>query len=394
MIDVRKLKRLHLAAINDHNEDRFFEEFQEGLDSKAITLNDVSIREIAENFIEDGHEAVLSWNPRNGGNGGVSMKLLEETGAVTSGGFSRITGQLLVNAVLAGYENEETVFSNLIPSMPTQLNGQKVPGISQIGDAALSIGEGQSYPLAGVSEDYIETPVTTKKGLMVEVTKEAIFFDLTGQLQMRCGDVGGALKLNKEKRIIDAVIDENVTAHRYKWKGTSYATYQASTPYINLKASNALVDWTNIDAAELVFNQLTDPYTGEPIVVNAQHLIVTRQLLRTAQRILSATSVQTVTPGYATSANPNTAVWSNPVSGYKIVYSAQLAARLAIDTSWWIGDLTKAFKYMENWPITVVQAPSNNEAEFTRDVVFRVKASERGAMSTWEPRQMVKSTVA
>ena len=395
MINVRNLKRLHLAAIADRNEGRFFEEFQEGLDSKAISLNDVSIRELFESFVPDGHEAVMSWNPRNGGNGIKMSELLEETGAVTSGGFTRISNQLLVNAILQGYESEENVFSKLIPVQPTMLNGEKVPGISQIGDEATVVGEGQPYQLAGVSEDYIETPITTKRGLEVDVTKEAIFFDLTGQLQTRCSKVGEMLALNKEKRLIDAVIDENTTAARYKWKGTSYATYQSSTPYINLKASNALVDWTNVDAAELLFSQLVDPYTGEPITVVAKHLIVTRQLMRTAQRILSATQIQTVTPGYATSANPNVASWNNPYSsGLSLIWSAQLAARMATDTTWYLGDVTKAIKYMENWPITVVEAPANSEAEFTRDVVYRVKASERGAASTWEPRQLVKSTVA
>ena len=191
--------------------------------------------------------------------------------------------------------------------------------------------------------------------------------------------------------MIDCVIDENRTAHRYKWKGTSYATYQTSTPYINSKTSNALVDWTNVDAAELMFNQLTDPYTGEPIMVNPKHLVVTRQNLRTAQRILTATQVTTTTPGFATSGNPNAVNWANPISGYQILCSAQLAARLGTDTSWFLGDLTKAFRYMENWPITVVQAPANSEAEFTLDVVYRVKASERGAASTWEPRQIIKN---
>lgn len=394
MIDVKGLKRLHLAAIRDGNEDKFFDDFQEGLDSGAVSLRDISIREIGELFIEDGHEAIMSWNPRHGGNGGISMRLLEESGAVTSGGFTRITGQLLVNAVKQAYEKEDNPFSSLIPVQATNLNGEKIIGLSEIGDEATTIGEQQPYPLAGVSEDYIETPTTTKSGLMVNVTKEAIFFDLTGQLQNRCGDVGSALALNKEKRAIDCVIDENRTAHRYRWKGTTYATYQASTPYINIKTSNTLVDWTNVDAAELIFNQLTDPYTGEPITITPKHLVVTRQNLRTAQRILSATSVQTVTPGYATSANPNVANWANPISGYTIVSSAQLAARMATDTTWYVGDIAQAFRYMENWPITVVQAPSNSEAEFTMDVVFRVKASERGAYSTWEPRAIVKNTVA
>lgn len=390
MLNVRQLKRLHLAACKDKSEERFFDDFQESLDNGEIKLEDVSIRELAECFIEDGHEAVMSWNPRNP-DGGVPMKLLEETGAVTTGGFSKITGQLLVNRVLQAYESEENVFSKLIPTIPTQLNGQKIPGISRIGDEAATVEEGKPYALAGVSEDYIETPATTKRGMMVALTKEAVFFDLTGQVVDRCSEVGTFLALNKEKRLVDTVIDENVTTFRYKWKGTSYATYQTSTPWINSKTSNGLVDWTNVDAAELVLSQLTDPYTGEPIVVNAKHLIVTRQNMNVAKRILTATNVNTITPGYATSGNPNLTSWANPINGYTLIWSAQLAARMATDTNWFIGDLTKAFAYMENWPITVVQAPSNSEAEFTQDVVMRWKASERGTPATMDPRYMCKN---
>lgn len=392
MIQARELKRLHRAAQRDKNEERFFADFQEGLDSKQITLKDMSIRGIAEHFIDDGYEVVSSWNPQYGGRGAITLAALEESGAVTSGGFTRITNQLMTTSILQSYQAEDNVFSAIIPVEPTSLNGQRVPGISNIGDEALTVSEGGAYPLAGVSEDYIETPVTTKSGLIVAVTKEALFFDQTGRLAEQCRQVGSSLAINKEKRIIDCIVDENRTAHRYKWKGTSYATYQSSTPYINLKSSNALVDWTNIDAAELVFNQLTDPYTGEPIVITPRHLVVTRQLLRTAQRIKTATTVQTITPGYATSGNPNIANWTNPAADYEIVWSAQLAARMATDTSWFLGDLTKAFRYMENWPITVVEAPVGSEAEFQNDIVQRVKASERGAASTWDPRYVVKST--
>jgi hypothetical protein len=46
---------------------------------------------------------------------------------------------------------------------------------------------------------------------------------------------------------------------------------------------------------------------------------------------------------------------------------------------------------MENWPLSVVQAPANSEVEFTQDVVLRWKASERGAAATLEPRYMQKN---
>ena len=38
---------------------------------------------------------------------------------------------------------------------------------------------GMPYPHLGFGEDYIETPSTTKRGFIVPVTKEAIFFDRT-----------------------------------------------------------------------------------------------------------------------------------------------------------------------------------------------------------------------
>jgi len=46
---------------------------------------------------------------------------------------------------------------------------------------------------------------------------------------------------------------------------------------------------------------------------------------------------------------------------------------------------------MENWPITVVQAPTNSEAEFTQDIVVRFKASERGTPAIMEPRRIQRN---
>ncbi len=47
---------------------------------------------------------------------------------------------------------------------------------------------------------------------------------------------------------------------------------------------------------------------------------------------------------------------------------------------------------MENWPITVTQAPVGSEADFTNDIVLRFKASERGAAAVLNPRYVVKCT--
>jgi hypothetical protein len=390
MMQIPKLRRLYEAAVKDRMPDKFFDEFGEALRRKQVVADEFSIRALFEQFVPGGREMVDSWSPRHGG--GQSTLLLEEAGAVTSGAFSRISGQLMYSAILDAFRSEQFVFSSLVRTIPTQFSGEKLAGISRIGDEAEIVGEGRPYPQVGVSEDYIETPATTKRGLIVSLTKEAVFYDRTNVLMQRCREVGEFLGLNKEKRIIDCVIDENATAHRYKWKGTTYATYQASSPWINVTATNALVDWTNVDKAEQTMANLVDPYTGEPILVTPRHLVVTRQLLYTARRVVNATEIRVNTPGYATSGNPTETVTTNPVVGYQIVSSILLAARMATDTNWFVGDIGRAFAYMENWPISVVQAPSNSEVEFTQDIVMRWKASERGAAATLEPRYMHKST--
>jgi hypothetical protein len=392
MLKTSNLRRLYEAAVRDRNEERFFDDLREGLAKKEIRPEDFSLRQLFEQFAPHGREIIDSWTMRHGGAGGYSLPLLEEAGAVTTAGFSKISGQIVYSAILDAFNSEQFVFSSLVRTIPTSLNGEQIAGLSRIGDEAEIVGEAKPYPLAGFSEDYIETPTTTKRGLIVGITKEAIFFDRTGVIIDRCREVGEFLGLNKEKRVIDCVIDENSTAHRYKWKGTNYATYQATTPWVNVTASNALVDWTDIDAAEQTMANLVDPATGEPILVTPKHLVVTRQLLYTARRIVNASEIRIASPGYATSGNPTQTLAANPVMNYQIVTSLLLASRMATDTNWFIGDIGKGFAYMENWPMTVTPAPSNSEIEFTQDIVARWKASERGAAATLEPRAMHKST--
>lgn len=389
-INIQGLRRLHEAACRDRNPRRFFADLSEALEKKELRPNEFSIRKLFENFVEDGRELADSFNPR--GNGGVN--LMESGSAVDTSAFSNITGQIMYTAIMDNYRSEEFVFSNLIPVEPTSFNGQKVPGIGGLGDETEDVDEMGTYPMIGVNEDWIETPETKKGGGIVPVTKEAIFFDLTGVLLQRCSQVGQMRGINREKKAIDCVIDENRTIHRYKWRGTVYGTYQSSTPFVNVKSSNALEDWTDIDAAELLFDSLIDPNTGEPIQILPKDLVVTRGLLRVAQRVLTSTTLRTATPGYATSNTPTETEWANPIGGYTIRWSRLLAQRMATDTTWFIGDIAQAFRYMENWPITVIPAPRNSEAEFMNDIVERFKVSERGVYSTWEPRAMVKNTVA
>lgn len=361
------------------------------LDASMKEGVDFSIRDLFEHLVPNGREMVESWNPRFGPDSGAN--LVEAAGAITSSDFSSITGQIVYSRMMEDLAAEDFPFQALIPTQSTQFSGEKIPGIAGLGDQAEVVAENEEYPLVGTGEDYIETPATTKRGFIVPITKEALFFDRTSLIMQKAGAVGESLQINKEKRAIDCVIDENTTTHRYKWRGTSYATYQTTTPWDNVTASNALVDWTDVDNANQTLNGITDPNTGEPVMVEADTLICTKSLEEIASRIRNATEITVVTAGFATSGNPTQTKLANPMGGKFTVLSTRLlAARLATDTSWFYGNPRKAFVYMENWGITVTQAPAGNSDDFNRDIVTKFKCSERGQYATIEPRVMSTCT--
>lgn len=346
-----------------------------------------------------GREWVDSFRPRSG-----TFVRLQEADSVAYSNFSNITGQIFFTEVKMAYEDEEFVFSRVVPTKPSRiLDMEKVPGLSGIGDEFDVVGEREEYPRVGFSEDYVEIAAKRKRGGIIAVTKEAILGDLTGNLLANARKLGYYLGLNREKRIIDAIIDENGGAasavlggHRYHWKGTSYATYQASTPWINVTASNALVDWTQINSAWQTLANITDPYTGEPIMITPTKLVVTSQNLWTARRVVRATSVRSTAPGYATSGNPSQTITDNPVEmvlpGLDVLSSRLLTARSGTDTNWWIGNPEKAFGYYSIWDLTPEEAPTNHPDNFSRDIQMQFKISEMGTAGTLEPRLMHKST--
>lgn len=336
----------------------------------------------------------------------VNKQVAEAAGAVSTNAFANITGQIVYNALMQGYEAPEYVFKGLIPEVMTSfLNGEKVAGIKGIGDETQVVGENEPYPLVGTSEDYIETPQLKKRGFIVPVTREAIFADRTGMLLETCGKVGEAMGYNDEKRAIDCIIDENggavsakVGGHRYHWRGNSIATYGDSSgthDWDNLEASNALVDYSDVEKAEILLALMLDPGTGQ--VTNryrtaASDIIVATGLIHTVRQIFSASDITVHVGGYATSGNLPQRSSPNSLQPYRIVTSPMLDAQLGTDTSWFLGNVSKAFRKMVAWKNEVTNAPAGSEQEFTRDIVFQVKGSQMDAYTTFDPRYMAKST--
>lgn len=376
-----------LCESKDHFD--VLEGLTDALNDGSIKPEDFSIRELFEECIPDGRELAELMNPRYPGPG--TRALTEAAGAIAASDFSNISGQIVYTRLMEKLDNEEFAMTRLIPTQSTPYDGEKIAGIDSLGDQAQTVGELQEYPLIGTSENYIETPQTTKRGFIVPVSKEAIFFDRTNRLLDEAGQVGYWLGVNKEKRAIDAVIDENTTVHRYKWRGTSYATYQAATPWINIASANPLVDWTDVDAAQQVLNAITDPGTGEPVVITPTHLICEKAQEAAAWRVANATEIVMHSGGYATSGNLTETRAPNQFrSLFQIVCTRLIGARSGTAGMWWYGTPAKACVYMENWPISVIRQ-DEGPAMFHRDIVTQFRCSERGQYAVIEPRVLVRT---
>jgi hypothetical protein len=388
-IKYRELKRMYETS----GPEQTVKHLQEALQAGDLKPQDFSIRELAEATLSP--EQVRHMDPRQGG-----ASLLEAGDGVDATAFSNITGQIIQSTILEAYTQEAFVLSKLVDTIPTRLDGERIPGIGRLSDEVSEVRPGMPYPSLGFGEDYIDTPQTTKRGFIVPVTKEAVFFDRTYLILQRAAEVGEVLGLNKEKRLLDLLIGET---NNYNWKGSAYNTYSnagtGTAPdgnWIN-ELTEELVDWTDVDAAEQLFADILDPNTGEPVLVQATTVLVMPAYRHAAHRIFNAAEIN-----YAAANAATITVAANPLGNYTVVesrlaYRRMIAAGYEAEQAkkfWFIGDFRRAFAYMENWPITVTQSPSNSEADFNQDIVVRFKASERGAAAVINPRYIVKSTGA
>lgn len=367
---------------------------REGLEDRTFRPDHFSLRGLFEALVPDGREYLDHLDPRR--KGGVGL-MEAATDAVNSLDFINLTGQIIYSRIKESYENPEFLWPQLVDQQQTPFPyGERIPGIGRVGDKMGTVGEGEGYPRAGLNEEYIDIPPTVKRGLIVDVTREAIVFDRTALVLKQAADLGYSFGVQMEKRAIDAVIGATNT---YKRNGVALNTYLTSGSYIN-QAVSPLVDWTSVQTVLLLFDALTDPNTGEPIVLtDGIQMLVPSALSMTAYRIANATEVGTVDNQAAASTvrtfgpNPlSKGLYGRGITA--ILSSPYVKARSGSATTYWVGNFKKAFCRFYNWDMEITEAADNNTVKFERDIWARFKCSVRDVVAAIEPRYVSKVTAA
>lgn len=373
-------------------ENRALRDFSTSIVNNHVNPFEFSIRALWEHFVPNGREIVDSWNPRTRVNGGIS--LTEAGGAVNTGMFANVFGQITYTQALEVFNDPSFLHPQLATTVSTPYEFERIPGVSRLGDVTEEIDELQEYPTAGVGEEFVDTRPTKKHGTLVHASKEVMFFDRTGQVLNQLRDVTTALAIDKEKRGLDMATGQ-ITAYRYNGR-SAVATYgddSGDHDWDNLAASNALADETDIENAMLLFDAITDPNTGEPVMIDLMNMgvLVPTALSRTLDRIINATEIregditsgagrQTIGPRYS------------KLSGLVHLSNQYVKNRTSSATTWFIGNFMKAFAYYENWPIQTPPVPPNNFWEVSKDVAHTFKVTERGEYQCVQPRVVVKCT--
>lgn len=324
----------------------------------------------------------------------VPAVALMESDAIAYADFANIVGAQMFAEIKKGYERRQVITGELCTEVQTKFrDGERIPYVSDVGNKLKEVGELQDYPEFGLTEEYLDTPRLKKAGGIISIDREVVLGEKTGLALQKAANIGDAADLFKQTEVLNVF---SGATNNYKRNGTSYNTYLTSGAWIN-QVVNPLAggdEWKAVERAELLFDAMVDPNTGEPIAIMPDTLVVPTALLRTANRIVTASEVTHV-DNRANAVTVRTTS-ANPYGGstYKVVSSPYIKHLTGSSDTWYFGQPKRAIQWRYLWDKEVVQARPGSEREFERDVVVRHKVSMCGAAFAYDPRYLTKNTAS
>jgi hypothetical protein len=382
-----------------------------GREQQRLELNQISLRGLAEAMLgEDAVERHLNPNVMRDTLGRGRSLLEAGTAAVQPSAMSNInafTGiavGLLEAQILQGYTNPAFIGDKLAkPSSTRVFEGRKSIGVSRVGDKGEQREPGMPTKRVQVGERWISQPRTVENSLAIELTQEAVYLDLTGDLTREANDLGTWLGYRKEIRIIDVFIG---VVNNYNFMGNAYNTYISAGYYDNVVTGNELLVPEALNRAEIKFRDMKDPQTNTRVNITPNLLVCQHEYFDKAAAILGGESLM-----YRDKPADGAGVVQRMVSGpsiytqrgYELAKSALVYERINVADGlnqsasnagkyWWLVDADGFMTYEENWPIRVQSAAPGQMDMIDRGIVLYVKADERGTPMVREPRKAVRCT--
>lgn len=364
------------------------------------------------------------------------MREAGELSAVDYSMFAGITGQILINSTLKGFEHEEFKFTRVAGTYNTQLvDGERVPGVSlpvtddlsESKEDVLLVKPQKAFPHLTMGENYKVLPGTEMRGGIMGVDRLSIYGDRTGLVAANAAKGSRVLGIRKEQRglqlLIGALNIPYIEKFLYDNAPLTLDPYQSATgtgatqladsshssrkfPFVNEVPNNPLTDYKAFEKADQYQSKLVDPNDGLPITFGTKPTLFACFTERfNIALVLKAFSQWRISQASGGFGDGNlAAVGPNPITQNLGDLDVQVSRMLRqemlksglydevgtdlpkCDNVYFYGDLAEAIKYMTNWNIKVIMAPANSEAEFSQDIVLRWRFDERGQWFWNEPR--------
>lgn len=288
--------------------------------------------------------------------------------AVSASQFNTLVGTLLSRKIIDSYMPTTPVIDQLVTPFTSNLETDTIPG-GYLNAPFVSVGEGAEYAhVADVKEKYV-TITHDKRGVILDVTDEAIRFDRTGIVLREAGKMGELMGRDRESTGMKVVQD---VAGYEAWypSGSQEDLYQNAAgstnhTYDNL-VTDALSDYTDLEALDALLGVIKDE-NGNPINVEPKILLVPRALRTNAMLIVENAFLYNGTTAQYQIKNPF-------ANRFQVLSHPDLDAQST--TAWYLGDFKKQFveKVVIPFQVLTRRMGDNNEDAWRRDIAASVKA--------------------
>jgi hypothetical protein len=300
----------------------------------------------------------------------VAEKDLEEN--LSSSAFPTIAGEIISSVMIQAYQAFPKAGDRLVRTVPSRLKVSMIAGWKAIGKVA-QVNERQPYGQVVPPDEKTITIDNKKYGGLMDLTKESIFFDQTGELIDRARGLGEEGARFRDEIIMNTVCDINGTALG------GAALYSGGND--NLITTNPLgtTGWEN---AHVELLDKKDDNTGKPIWVFGERpiMVVPAGLYPTAWKL------QQNEYGPQGTANLDRNMAQNM---YDIVVNPYLTKA---STDWFYGGFNRQFRWEEVWPLEVfTRVGQDTEEGFNKDIIQQFKVSLFGGCGAVDTRYVLKN---
>ncbi len=316
---------------------------------------------------------------------------------VSSTAFAIVTGNTIQRVFILAYEQVKRIGPDLATDVPSKLKIDTFTGFKTLELPKHEIAEGMPYPQFGVADKYVTAIEPPKHGGIIEIAKETITFDQTGQIVTIAQGLGERLATQQEYLDVGAVFDaffDSGVAGVFRPSGTLAELFPTNNDQNNyLSGATTRLTLTNgitaIQAARNKFLELLDDSTDQFPILTDPDMIVAGDNDADVLRVLMTSQ------GNPTSANLSLNPLGHSRHGYtvktsKMVNHHRTNSSRVPTNGWLMGSFKKQFGKKIIWPLeTWMKRGDDTSAGFDRDVVFQFKVRSKQEIFARDTRYVV-----